>query len=554
MAEPVLAAYDPKDLMLPALTGAADVLFFNQLAGEAGAQPSPACALLKALFAMLTLIIPGGWATFVGKARRTILTSESTAQVSFEEGCVESFMRAAPAEVEPEAGGGGGGGAGVGGGGGGGGGAEGAAGGNNAMGAVDELVRQLSASPGIGGSWQVALYPSFDGIYTPQDLSEHFSFGRQPVKFCEMGEEGVAAAKRLAQGLHAVMLAASQCYDWLLPVTGPRPTYARELSNVVVNKYCLPLNSAARFVEHLYMYLPLGVALCPHGHKGVVPAASPSVKAADLDFEKEFCGLPPRQQPYSVPFFAAIFDALGFTALLNLNVLPHGRSDWNLDGLGGLKSAGARAVVFFWLHMLLAFGVDHALVVTAKVRPMILHVAMCVCDKVAVRKHRHSRKRPDGSFQYIDVVCMYLQLYGVSGTTRTPFCTSSLRKPAPPPPPPPSILTLCRTHLLTHAAARAHAHAGRPRGLPGLSGRGVPDGRQHGVVSPPQHHSPLAGGEVARGELGGCCWWLPKQQGWECVVFLHVLCVYPLAYAPKPCASPRAPCSSSSTSSTSSSR
>ena len=346
--------------------------------------------------------------------------------MSFGENCLEDLRRAPPPEMEPqEAGGSGGGGGGEGGGG------EDTEEDTSAAGTVDDL---LAAANGSDVSWKHAAYPpNLSDIFTPQDLAT-FSFGRPPTKYCTVGERGAGMAKSLAHGLHAIMLAASGCYEWLLPIRGTPRTYTKELSNVVVNNMCLPLCDASLFVEILYPHLPLYVAICPHGHKGLVPAAKPNVTPGYVDFSKEFCGLHPHQRPYSVPFFSAIFDALGFEGLLNLNVLPNGRADWDLDGLGDRVCAGARAVVFFWLYMLLAFGVDHALVVTAKVRRLILHVAMCVCDKVAVRKHRYSRERSDGSIQEMDVLCMYLQLHGVSAAHAPPFPPSP--PPSPPPPPP----------------------------------------------------------------------------------------------------------------------
>jgi hypothetical protein len=439
--------------VLPALKGTQDASFFAQLTGEeVDAEPNSTFVLLRMLFAFFSgpggIDIPGGWDAFCKLARRAILTSEITATVNFKDGGDGGGGEGeggwddegGAGDKDDELGDEDGGGAGGGGGGGGGGGEDHTAV-STAAALYAEIVKDPSTREG-DSSWAIPPYPTFDGFFTPKVLADDFRFGRQPKKYWTMGPQQAPLAKDQATSLHAIMLAASKCYAWLLPLNEPCP-YDTERSNFSVNNFCLNLYDAPGFVERLSKFLPLGVALCPHGHKGLVPAAKPNVTDADLDFNEVFCGLRPHQRPYSVAFFATISDALNFTSLLNLNVLPNGRANWDLDGLGGKTCAGARAVVFIWLHLLLAFGVDHALVVTAKVRRLLVHVALCVCDKVASRKHRFTRTGPDGAPQSIIVQCLYIQLHGVSGAPRAPTpCV--LRFPFSPPRRP----TPTRSHML----------------------------------------------------------------------------------------------------------
>ncbi len=66
-------------------------------------------------------------------------------------------------------------------------------------------------------------------------------------------------------------------------------------------------------------------------------------------------------------------------------------------------------MVFVWLHLLLAWRVRHVLLVTAAVRPILIHCALSCCEQVEILTQQVRRGE-----EVFSVTTLFLILHGVS--------------------------------------------------------------------------------------------------------------------------------------------
>ena len=437
--------FDIKKPLLPPIP-AADAFRAQVLGGELeGGVASPALKLLRCIFMLLSSIIPGGWGDFMDRANRAIFTSEQLAEYKVQDyawddafDAEETVRELGRAESASAAGGGphsGGGSSAAGGGGG--------TGAppprTSASGSAQDILR-LAIEASKPAEW---TFPQLGLSFFTLEEGARFSLGRQGAP---MEDE---CAGPYAESLRMLMLQLAETLPAVLPRKGG-PLYVKKdmVSNVGVNNKFPPLHDRNLWHELVMRKLPADCCIAPHGPKGVTIGADKGVKASEVDCTKAHGGLQGNQLAFSALWFHAIMDAIKAPSTLILDVLPDMRWDWEVDGLHNLFTAPARFIVFVWLHLLLCWGVCHTLVVTAAVRRLILHVALCCCDKVNVQKHTLTRTA-GGKATFYEVHCLYLYIYGVSMQCVPPF---------PPPPPPRSVPrslppSTCSPKTKTHTPA-----------------------------------------------------------------------------------------------------
>ena len=509
MAAPraVHVAYDPKQSLLPPCESAEDLILMHALEGTPA--NNPAALLMEGFVDTLGAIVSRE--DLMRRMKSAVFLSERMpgGMVDIGAGGVSNAFLDEWAPEKDYNLRGGEGGAGSGGSAGGGG-----AGGGSATEADDEYlslaVKELvkATEGGEEVKWRLPVLPDLP-LHTPAELRD-YKFGIKTVKYMEL--LGDSTSFKIAEQLRKIQCLVRDATPYVFPRTGA-PAYIKGdvLSNMELNAMALPLDDENSWREQVAPILPLDRCVIAHGPKALVTAGAFGVRADELDFAKVHAGLPPNRRAFSTFALDAIVKALMADAVALFEALPDMREDWaGVDSLHRNYSAAARLLAFNLIMVLHCWGVNHALVVCAPLRRLLLHVALCISDKVTVTSSRFQRQVGGGAVELYDEWCMYLHMFGVSGgrvlvplgqrinlPSHFPFLSTPLSLPTPPP-------------------ARPGAHAGEPRCVhQQQDGREAPDGR--GAACQDARHPAAPQGLNG---LGGCLDAFPCSGGpvWAKVV------------------------------------
>ena len=363
--------------------------------------------------------------------RRALITSEQLPDMIFtvEAGGIPAFLTAEEPGVAEEGVEEGGGGAAAGGGGGAAGAdgpgsaaAGGGGGGGDGEPSSADVVAALVSAVGAAGASQVTWrLPEHSDLtsFTPAEL-DRFFFGYGEVKYME--RFGDQMATTIAGQLHKLHCALRDAVPIAFPRDGP-PEYkpGDVLSNCSLDSVCLPLANPKLFCELAARHLPLGRALVMHGMIGPLQPARQTGRWAGqpLDFREVHAGLTPDQCAFSIFAMKQIVDILGAGGVATFEAIPDMRKSWKAQGtLHKNTTAGARLMAAMLLITLHSWGVHHALVACAPLRILLLHVCLCMGEKVTLSKATVTREddRTSAGPKTFEHWTIYVVLFGVSLT------------------------------------------------------------------------------------------------------------------------------------------